>query len=295
MPVAVVYGWDPSMVFAAGNPFSGDEYRIMGAIRQQPVELVKCETSSLQVPASAEIVVEGSISPDPSTYEMEGPFGEFTGFYGGGRRKRPVIDVHCITHRNDPIYRGNMEGMTWGAVSETAFCSYIADSAIMWDILETQGLASGVLDLVPPPISAIKIHKSYQGQARHIAAALWGSKLAVQMFKTIMVVEEDVDIHNLRELVSAIHANVDPAKHLIVFPMDMSSPADTSLSSETADETSYGAGLGSKLLVDATIDWATHPKRAEWDGKRVSPRCTEPPLELAERVKKKWAEYGFES
>ena len=91
MPVAFVYGWDPAMLGVAGSPYRGHEYDLIGAIRQEPVELVKCETSDIEVPASAEIVVEGTISPDPSTYEMEGPFGEGGGFYGEAR-KRPVVD-----------------------------------------------------------------------------------------------------------------------------------------------------------------------------------------------------------
>ena len=111
MPVAFVYGWDDVLPLVAGTaiPYMQCEYDVMGSFRQEPVELVKCETSDLEVPASAEIVVEGTVSPDPSTYDIEGPFGEGTGFYGGAG-KRPVIQVECITHRDDPIFRGQREG-----------------------------------------------------------------------------------------------------------------------------------------------------------------------------------------
>lgn len=121
MPVAIVYGWDESLGFVAGAMLSHPpyEYDIIGAIRQEPVELVKCETSDLEVPASAEIVVEGLISPDPADYEDEGPFGEWFGYYGWNR-KRPVVQVECITHRDEPILRGQVEGTKPGVISESA-------------------------------------------------------------------------------------------------------------------------------------------------------------------------------
>jgi 4-hydroxy-3-polyprenylbenzoate decarboxylase len=294
MPVAVIYGWDPSMIFVAGSPFPLEEYKLMGSIRQQAVELVRCETSNLRVPASAEIVVEGTISPDPSTYRAEGPFGEITGYYGGWGGNRPVIDVQCMTYRNDPIYRGSLEGTSKGVVSEYGMFSYVAFSAVMWNILENLGVATGVLDLVPAPTTIVKIHKSFQGQPRQLAAALWGSKFGTNTAKIIVVVEEGVNIRNLREVELAIHANVDPVKDIIVFPMGAGSPLDTSLSPDAGDEIKYGTPLQDKVLIDATVDWTTHRKRPEWDGERLPPKCTRSSPEIVELVDKRWAEYGFE-
>jgi 4-hydroxy-3-polyprenylbenzoate decarboxylase len=295
MPVAVIYGWDPSMIFVAGSPFPIEEYKLMGSIRQQAVELVGCETSNLQVPASAEIVVEGTISPDPATYKSEGPFGEITGYYGGWGGKRPVIDVQCITYRHDPIYRGSLEGTSKGVVSEYGMFSYVAFSAALWNILENLGVATGVLDLVPAPTTILKIHKSYQGQPRQLAAALWGSKFGTNTAKIIVVVEEGVDIRNLREVELAIHANVDPVRDIIVFPMGAGSPLDTSLSPDAGDEIKYGTPLQDKVLIDATVDWTTHPKRSEWDGERLPPKCTQSPPEIVQSVDQRWAEFGFDS
>jgi len=144
MPVAFVYGWDPAMLGVAGAPYRGHEYDLIGAIRQEPVELVKCETSDIEVPASAEIVVEGTISPDPSTYETEGPFGEGGGFYGEAR-KRPVVEVSCITHRNDPIFRGCLPGSR--TPDEMGLTCHVSISAAAWDVLESQGIP-GVLDVM---------------------------------------------------------------------------------------------------------------------------------------------------
>jgi len=294
MPVAVVYGWDPSMAFTAGLPLATiGEYEAMGAIRQEPVPLCRCETSDLEVPASAEIVVEGTISTDPSTYELEGPFGEATGFYGT-RDKRPVIKVNCITFRNNPIYRGALTGISkpGGAVCEDAIIHNMGLSAIMWNTLELQDIP-GILDLTPAPITVVKIHKTYQGQPKQVAAALWGSRLPINMVKIVMVVEEDADIHNPSALLRAMLLHVDPAKSLIVFPMGLGTNLDPALSPEAQDEMRYGAGLQNKLLIDATIDWTTHPVNAEWGGQRLPPSCTEPLPELVELVQKRWQEYGF--
>jgi 3-polyprenyl-4-hydroxybenzoate decarboxylase len=103
-----------------------------------------------------------------------------------------------------------------------------------------------------------------------------------------------VNIRNLREVELAIHANVDPVKDIIVFPMGAGSPLDTSLSPDAGDEIKYGTPLQDKVLIDATVDWTTHAKRPEWDGERLPPKCTQSSPEIVELVDKRWAEYGFE-
>jgi len=293
MPVAMVYGWDPAMALTAAMPLTNiSEYEAMGAIRQQPVPLCRCETSELEVPCSAEIVVEGSISTDPSTYEMEGPYGEVFGFYGD-RRKRPVMQVQCITFRNDPIYVGALTGVSKPGVlvSDEGTATYMGLAAIMWNALELQGIR-GVLDIVPAPVTAVSIHKTYQGQARHIAAALWGTRFAINSAKIIIVVEEDVDIHNPAALLRAMLLHVDPAKDVVVFPIQLGE-LDPAYSSEALDELKYGAALQNKLLIDATVDWTTHPVNEEWGKRRLPPICTEPLSELVALVQKRWQEYGL--
>ncbi len=102
MPVACVIGWDPIMPFLAGSPIPAGvcEWDVMGAYRDEPVELVRCETVDLEVPAGAEIVLEGFISDDPSTWESEGPFGEYTGYVSDVPTPRPTMRLTCITHRS---------------------------------------------------------------------------------------------------------------------------------------------------------------------------------------------------
>jgi len=292
MPVAMVYGGDPSLGFMAATPITSiTEYEAMGAIRQEAVPLVKCETSDIRVPASAEIVIEGTISPDPADYEMEGPFGEWTGYYGMAA-KRPVVNVSCITHRDNPIYRGNLEGLKPGMINEDAATSYVALSAVLWNVLEAQSIP-GIIDVVAAPWSMVKIHKTYQGQPRQIAAALWGSRLSVNHCKTVMVVEEGVDIRNLSSIQLAVQTYVDPMKDVIVFPLGVGSSLDVSLSSDDRDEILYGAGRQNKLLIDATIDWTTHPVRPEWGNRRIPPTCTEQLPEIEKLVERRRQEYGF--
>jgi UbiD family decarboxylase len=294
MPVAVVIGTDDLLPFVASTPIhqiTGNEYGVIGAIRQDPVQLVKCETIDLEVPAHAEIVIEGSISSDPSTYETEGPFGEFSGFYGEAG-KRPVIEVGCVTYRNDPILRGSLEGMGLGAVNETALTGWVGYAALMWNILDSQGIP-GVIDIISSPWGIFKIHKTYQGQARHLAAAIWGSRLSIYLPKTIVVVEEDVDIYNLRDVQRAIDYRTDFDKDLVVYPMLTGSPLDPSLPPESRAELKFGTGLQKKLLIDATIDWETHPARKEWQNSRYPQSAIELSSETQALIDSRWKEYGL--
>src|SRR5262249_59865183 len=109
---AVVSGWEPYIAVLAGPPTPPGvcEWDVMGGYRGEAAELVRCETVDLEVPASAEIVIEGVISDDPGTYESEGPFGEFTGYVSDVPTPRPTMKITCITHRRDPIFQGCLEG-----------------------------------------------------------------------------------------------------------------------------------------------------------------------------------------
>ena len=181
MPIAVAIGWEPSLGFCAGSPVPKGvcEYDVMGAIRGEPVDLVKCETNDLYVPASAEIVIEGMLGLDPDTYEMEGPYAEFTGYVAGDRSPKPAIRVTCITHRNDPILRGTIEGCMPGSFSENAMISSIFRSSTAWNVLDRAGVP-GITDVWGPPVQAgmnliIQMKQTYRGQAKQAANAIWGS------------------------------------------------------------------------------------------------------------------------
>jgi 4-hydroxy-3-polyprenylbenzoate decarboxylase len=132
----------------------------------------------------------------------------------------------------------------------------------------------------------------FQGHAQRVAAALWASQTAVNLFKIVVVVEEDVDIHNLRDVERTVMNNVDPARDLVVFPGTAGSSLDVSVLEEMKDELLYGAGTINRLLVDATVNWKDHPPRKEWGNRRLPPKCTESTPEVKRLVDSRWKEYG---
>jgi 4-hydroxy-3-polyprenylbenzoate decarboxylase len=222
---------------------------------------------------------------------VEGPFGEWTGYYGIAR-ERPVIEVNCITYRNNPIFRGLQEGMKPGVANESAYLAFVNLSAVMWNTLEGQGIP-GIIDVIPEPLTVVQIHKTYRGQARQIAMALWSQRISLNYLKNIMVVEEDVDIYNPRALQTAMRDNVDPLIDVMVIPGLPGNPLDPSCTYEDMDEQTYGAGKQNRMLIDATINWESHPIREEFGNKRYPARCTDMLPEIEELVERRWQEYGF--
>ncbi|MBI4318038.1 MAG: UbiD family decarboxylase, partial [Chloroflexi bacterium] len=151
LPVAVVIGAEQTFPFCASTGFTPgtNEYEMMGALRQEPVELVRCETIDLEVPANAEIVLEGTMHYDRSSYRLEGPFGEFTGFYGGDRSLQPVMQVQCVSYRNDPIFQGSPRNKP---IDEGGYVDSIVVSADAWGALERIGVP-GVTDVCCSPVT----------------------------------------------------------------------------------------------------------------------------------------------
>lgn len=300
MPVAIAIGWGPSLGFLAssGIPPSLSEYDVMGAICQKPVEVVRCETSDLEVPASAEIAIEGYFSPDPATYELEGPFGEYTGYYGGERLPRPVIFVECVTQRQDPIFCGSLEGMGPGHPNETAVMGRVAVSALARNVLEASGVP-GVVDAVALPPSSvtnlvIQIHKTYQSQPKQVAFALWGSAMPMWTCKNILVVDKDIDIYDFPSLEWALAYRVNPAEGDVLVVPDMHGTAlDPCVPAEKRDSTRFGAAMVTRTLIDATKTWK-FGRRKEWGGEFYPPTAFTLSPEDEELVKRRWKEYGFE-
>jgi 4-hydroxy-3-polyprenylbenzoate decarboxylase len=298
MPVAVVHGWHDAMPFCAGSPFPKHvcEWDMIGAITGCPVELVECETVDLQVPATAEIVVEGYIDPDPATYAMEGPFADYPGYLGGKPSPKPVLQVTAVTHRKNPILRGAIEGARPGFPSEDSpLCAY-SWSAIAWNMLEDAGVA-GVTDVWMPPVVTgidivIQIRKAYRGQAQQAAMALWGTAAGQWFFKNVTVVEEDVDIRDREALEWAIafRANAGRGDVMVVGPT-FGSVLDPSMQPEDADVAKYGTGKWHRTLIDATRSWEREPN-PQFGGHRWPPLNTLSP-ELEAKIAERWAEYGI--
>jgi 4-hydroxy-3-polyprenylbenzoate decarboxylase len=298
MPVACVIGWDPIMPFLAGSPVPAGvcEWDVMGAYRGEPAELVRCETVDLEVPATAEIVLEGVISDDPATWELEGPFGEFTGYVSDIPTPRPTMKVTCITHRSDPIFQGCLEGTLPGSYSENSVMSSVQRAAIAWNILNAAGVP-GVREVYVHPITngvnvVVQIRKHYQGQPKQIAAALWGSSAAQYRYKHVIVVEEDIDPGSYEQIDWAFAHRVNAGEGgLVVFPGSFGSPIDPSTPFEDRDVAQLGTGLWNRVLIDATRSWRM-PRRPEWDNERFPPTVRPAPEDEA-RVRARWEEYGL--
>jgi 4-hydroxy-3-polyprenylbenzoate decarboxylase len=252
MDVAVAIGTDPAVTFSAIVPAPPDveEYLIAGFLRAAPVELVKCETVDLEVPASSEIVLEGYVDLDE--LRSEGPFGDHTGFYSL-EDLYPVFHVTCITHRKDPIYattivgKPPMEDAYMGKAVERVFLPLMR--LTIPELIDINLPIEGVFH----NLMIVSIRKSYPGQARKVMNAIWS--LGQAMFtKCIIVVDEDVDVQDIGDVTLKVLNNIDPERD-IQFTLG---PVDS------LDHASRLANYGSKMGIDATRKWPTEGFTRPW-------------------------------
>lgn len=301
MPVAVCYGNDPTIMMcsasAVQHPRGTSEYDFAGGLKQSAIEVVKCETSDLLVPARSEIVVEGLISVDPKDYRPEGPFGEYPGTYGGLESPKPTIEVKCITYRNDPIYTATDEGNSPGRWSESAYFATPMSCALAWNALESAGVPN-VLDVWGNPVSCgnnlrVRIKKLYRGHAKQVACALWGTSIVIYIGKSVIVVDDDIDIHSDEAVDWALSYRVNAGMDDIQFLHNcFGSMLDPSVPLRERNVEKYGQGKSSRVLVDATVNWELEPE-PQYGGKRFPPLCTYPEPQDQALVEKRWKEYGI--
>lgn len=303
MPVAVAIGVDEPILMTACAAVlhpGYSEYELAGSLVGEPIQLIKCETSDLEVPANSEIVIEGKISPDPATFEMEGPFGEYTGYYGGLATPKPVIKVDCLTHRNDPILRGTWEGGTPGKPAETSWFSPAPNIAATWNFLESLGIP-GILDVSVAPgsmgaITRVRIKKQHRAHAQQIALALWVSPAAMggAGHKFVVVVDEDIDIYDEAAVGWAMAYRVNPAMgDIVMFPDAPGSVLDPSTPLADRDALKYGHGRWTRVLIDATISWDLEPE-AQYGGQRFPPLASVTSPEVEQLVSRRWKEYNLD-
>jgi 4-hydroxy-3-polyprenylbenzoate decarboxylase len=298
MPIAFVIGWEPTLGFCAGAPVPMGvcEYDVMGAIRGEAVELVKCETVDLYVPATAEIVIEGYLQLDPANYAMEGPFAEFTGYVAGERAPRPTVRVTCITHRNNPILRGTIEGSMPGSFSENAVCSSIMRAAIAWNVLDRAGVP-GITDVWCPPVHAginllIQMKQTYRNQAKQAANAIWGSSAAHVRYKHITVVDDDIDIHDYAAVDWAIAYRVNAGENdIVIMPSTFGVGLDPSTRRRDRNIALYGTGKWNRVLIDATMNLDYDPD-PDFGGARFPPTAWPAPDDEAAAYAR-WQELGL--
>ncbi len=273
--VAVVLGGDPALIFSAVAPLPPgiDELMFAGFLRKKPVELVPARTVDLLVPANAEIVIEGTIQPGERC--LEGPFGDHTGYYSLPDYY-PVFHVSAITHRQNPVYPATIVGVPpmedgWiGKAIERIFLPLIR--LTLPEIVDINLPVEGAFH----NFCFVSIRKRYPGHAFKVMHALWG--LGQLMFsKFIVVFDEDVNVHDLGEVLWRWGANVDPERDMCI----VKGPVDV------LDHASPAVGFGSKIGFDATRKWKEEGFQREWpEVIRMSP-------EVKARIDALWDQLGI--
>jgi 4-hydroxy-3-polyprenylbenzoate decarboxylase len=251
-PVAVAIGADPATTLAAVTPIPDtlSEYQFAGLLRGSRTEVVKCLSNDLQVPATAEIVLEGFIKPGDEA--LEGPHGDHTGYYNEAERF-PVLTVERITSRRSPIYHSTYTGKP---PDEPAMLG-VALNEIFIPLLAKQ--FPEIVDFYLPPeacsyrLAVVSMKKQYPGHAKRVMFGVWSFLRQFMYTKFVIVVDDDIDARDWKDVVWALSTRVDPARDVL---MAENTPIDY------LDFASPVSGLGSKMGIDATAKWpAETPRR----------------------------------
>jgi 4-hydroxy-3-polyprenylbenzoate decarboxylase len=277
LPVAVALGPDPALTYSATAPMPEglDELMLAGFLRRERVDLVKCVTVDLEVPANAQIVLEGYV--EPGERRREGPFGDHTGFYSHPD-DYPVFHLTCITHRKRPLYLTTvvgippMEDYYLGKASERIFLPLIRKT--LPEIVDMAFPAAGIFH----NIVLVSLDKRYPGHARKIMNAFWG--LGQLMFsKTIIVVDKDVDVQNEAEVAWIVGTHYDPERDI----QFTRGPVDD------LEDASDLPAFGSKMGIDATRKWASEGFARTWPTRIATSReAARKADEIWQRVGKGW-------
>ncbi|MFQ5645833.1 MAG: menaquinone biosynthesis decarboxylase [bacterium] len=275
LEVAVVIGGDPLTIYSASTPLPEgiDELLLAGFFRRKPVELVKCKTIDLEVPATAEIVLEGLVYPDER--RVEGPFGDHTGHYSNPE-EYPVFHIQCLTHRKNPVYqtcvtgRPPMEDWYMGQTSVRVFSPLLKKT--LPEIVDMNLPKEGVFH----NLAIVSIRKQYPHQARKLMHSMWG--LGQLIFtKMIVVVDDDVDVHNLSDVLFHLGNNIDPKWDVVI----------TEGVADSLDLAARQKNFSSKIGFDATRKLPDEGYSWEW------PKPISMSEKIIEQVTRRWREYGI--
>ena len=255
-------------------PDTLSEYAFAGLLRGEKTEVVKCLTNDLQVPASAEFVLEGVI--EPGEMAPEGPFGDHTGYYNEVD-KFPVFTIKKLTHRKDPIYHSTYTGRP---PDEPAMLG-VALNEVFIPLIQKQ--YPEIVDFYLPPegcsyrLAVVSIRKQYPGHAKRIMMGTWSFLRQFMYTKFVIIVDEDVNVRDWKDVIWAMTTRMDPARDTVMIE---NTPIDY------LDFASPVSGLGSKIGMDATNKWPGETQR-EWGT----------PIEMSASVKKRvddiWDELGI--
>ncbi len=275
-PVAVAIGADPATILGAVTPVpdSLGEYQFARLLRGARTDVVKCLGSTLQVPASAEIVLEGALHPGETA--LEGPHGDHTGYYNDAEQF-PVLRIERITMRRSPIYHSTYTGKP---PDEPAMLG-VALNEVFVPLIQKQ--FPEIVDFYLPPeacsyrMAVVSMKKQYAGHAKRVMFGVWSYLRQFMYTKFIIVVDDDIDARDWKDVVWAIATRVDPARDTLIAE---NTPIDY------LDFASPVAGLGSKMGIDATAKWPAETAR-NW-GRRI-----EMDAEVKRRVDALWKEIGL--
>jgi 4-hydroxy-3-polyprenylbenzoate decarboxylase len=275
-PISVVIGADPATILGAVTPVpdSLSEYQFAGLLRGSKTELVKCLGNDLQVPASAEIVLEGVIHPGETA--LEGPYGDHTGYYNE-QDKFPVFTIERITMRRDPIYHSTYTGKP---PDEPAMLG-VALNEVFVPLLQKQ--FPEIADFYLPPegcsyrMAVVSIKKQYAGHAKRVMFGIWSFLRQFMYTKFIIVVDDDIDVRDWKEVMWAITTRMDPVRDTLLVE---NTPIDY------LDFASPVSGLGGKMGLDATNKWPGETQR-EWGTPIVMDAV------VKARVDAMWSELGL--
>ena len=276
--VAVVIGSDPSTIFSsiAPVPEGLDKFLFAGISRKKGIKLVKCSTVDLEVPANAEIVFEGFV--DPNSLELEGPFGDHTGYYTPPDYF-PSFTLTGVMQKEKPIYLTTVVGKP---ILEDALFGKVIEKSFLPLIRMFQ---PEVVDFTMPPagwfqgLAIVSIRKRYPGQAKKVMMGLWGMG-QLSLTKILVVVDHNINVNNINEVIWAITTKADPKRDVLIID---NAPTDT------LDPASPLLNLGSKMGIDATTTWK------EEGYQRDIQEEVNVDIQTKTLVDKKWTEYGFDS
>ncbi len=275
-PIAVALGADPATILGAVTPVPDtlSEYAFAGLLRGSKTEVVKCANFDLQVPASAEYILEGYLYPDDTA--EEGPYGDHTGYYNEVETF-PVFTVERITHRKDPIYHSTYTGRP---PDEPAILG-VALNEVFVPILQKQ--FPEIVDFYLPPegcsyrVAIVSMKKQYPGHAKRVMMGVWSFLRQFMYTKFVIVVDDDINTRDWKDVIWAMTTRMDPARDTLLIE---NTPIDY------LDFASPVSGLGSKMGMDATNKWKGETTR-EWGEPIVMDEA------VKERVDKMWKELGL--
>lgn len=281
-PVAVTFGQEPMLWLAAGQsvPYGVSEYDYAGGLRQAPVEVVRGPHTGLPIPATAEIAIEGEVPPPAEESRVEGPFGEWPGYYAHGAKNEPIIRVKALYFRTDPILAGapplKPPALTFGVpIGAAAIWNYLEKA----DVPDVRGVWSFVGGSAPgggAPFIAVSLKQRYHGHAQQAALAALACRAGNYHGRFIVVVDEDIDPTDVEEVLWAISTRCDPKSALTVIDNCWSTPLDPALPPDKKDA---GEFTNSRAIINACRPYA-------WMDRFPPVNALSP--ELREKVTEKW-------